>query len=70
MEIDLKVHKGNLMYIPEQVLKIITRECKGNLNCTTMLVFPSGSSYDDVLASLDVIRQDLELRKKMLESSD
>ena len=65
MEIDLKVHKGNLMYVPEGMMKVIGSECKGIVNCITVTIAPHTATYKDILESIEVTKKDIELRMRM-----
>jgi hypothetical protein len=64
MEIDAKISENNLMYVRNDIIKVVGTEPKIIVNCKTALMCNSNTNIDDILESLDIIRKDLELRKR------
>jgi hypothetical protein len=64
MELDFKVYKGNLMYIPEAVLKAIGEDCNGHTAGKVLVVYSSTATFEEVKAGLDVVIPGIELSRK------
>ena len=65
VEIETKITESGVLYIPKEIRQCFGRSMKIIPNATAALFFPSNTNYTDVLASLDIIRRDIEHRMKM-----
>lgn len=65
VEIQTKITESGVLYIPKEIRQCFGRTMKIIPNATAALFFPSNIGYSDVLASLDIIRRDIEHRLKM-----
>jgi hypothetical protein len=67
------------LYLKEEVSKILaeagrkkkgSETIKGLANAETVLLYPDGSDYGTILKSLEVLKQDLILRKERQDSNN
>lgn len=65
VELETKITESGVLYIPKEIRQCFGRSMKIIPNATAALFFPSDTRYEDVLASLDIIRRDIEHRLKM-----
>jgi len=65
VELETKITESGVLYIPKEIRQCFGRSMKIIPNATAALFFPSDIRYEDVLASLDIIRRDIEHRLKM-----
>lgn len=65
VELETKITQSGVLYVPKEIRQCFGRSMKIIPNATAALFFPSDTRYEDVLASLDIIRQDIEHRLKM-----
>jgi hypothetical protein len=69
VEIETKITESGVLYIPKEIRQCFGRSMRIIPNATAALFFPSTSKYEDVLASLEIIRQDIEHRLRMQQDS-
>jgi len=63
MEIEATIYpKQGLMYIREEVRKILGNKVKIIPNANAVLLFPADKDYESVLKSVEVITKDLQIR--------
>ena len=65
VELETKLTASGVLYIPKEIRQCFGRTMKIVPNATAALFFPSHATYTDVLASLNIIRQDIEHRLRM-----
>lgn len=65
VEIKTKITNSGVLYIPKEIRECFSRSIRIIPNATAALFFPSDADYEDVLASLDIIRQDIQHRLRM-----
>jgi len=65
VEIETKITESGVLYIPKGIRQCFGRSMRIIPNATAALFFPTNTPYEDVLASLNIIRLDIEHRLKM-----
>ena len=62
VEFELKIHeKQGTMYIPKEIRKALGTEIKALPNRAAVLLYPKKMSIKDVVKSIIIIKDDLEL---------
>ncbi len=70
VEIESNLNDAGILYIPKEIRSAFGGpKVKIVLDAIAALFFPSTSDYEDVIESLDVIRKDLEHRKRLREKA-
>jgi len=70
VEFDIKIHpQQRIAYIPKELYAVLSSHSKAVANRTAVLLFPEGTSRENVLKSLDIIKADL-LHAQQLESEE
>jgi len=64
MKKTLSMSDSNLMYIPRDIEKVIGNNPRALMNCSCVVLYAKGTSYEDVKESLGVILRDIKLRIK------
>jgi hypothetical protein len=54
--------ESDVLHVPEDVKKIMGPDTKLVVGTAAVLAFSAGTSYSDILRSVELIRDDLELR--------
>ena len=67
VELRSKLSEAGVLYIPKGIRDCFGRDVRIVSNATAALFFPQETDYEDVLKSLDIIRQDIEHRKILKE---
>ncbi len=65
VELETRITSSGVLYIPKEIRRCFGRSMKIIPNATAALFFPAETAYEDVLASLDIIRQDIQHRLRM-----
>ncbi len=67
VELRARVNPGGLLYVPKEIRECFGTEVKILTDATAALFFPEHTDYEDVLTSLDILRQDLQHRRSLRE---
>jgi hypothetical protein len=73
VEFEIKINpEQRLAYIPKEIYAVLSNHAKAIPNRVAVLIFRDGVSREDVLKSLDIIKQDLlhaqEMEKQSVET--
>lgn len=60
VEFKIKIHpKQRLAYVPQAIYEVLTSSIRAIPNRTAVLLFAEGTSRQDVLISLEIIKRDI-----------
>lgn len=54
--------EADVLYVPEEVKEILGKDTKLVVGTAAVVAFSAGSSYADILRSLELIQDDIRLR--------
>lgn len=60
--------ESDVLHVPEEVREILGHDMKIIVGTAAIIAFSAGTSYPDVLRSLELIRDDLQLRMSKKKS--
>jgi hypothetical protein len=71
VEFDIKINpQQRIAYIPKELYEVLTAHSKAIANRTAVLFFPVGTSTEDIITSIDIIRADLMHAKEMQKKQE
>jgi len=62
VELKTKMTKSGVFYVPKEIRECFGRNIKIIPNATAVVMFPDETRYEDVLASLEIIKADVRQR--------
>ena len=65
MEYEISVaEKSNIAYLRDDILKVLGKDILATVGGRAMLAYPKDIAYDDLMASIEMIKQDMAFRRK------
>lgn len=68
---DLQINKGNYIYLKEEIREVFPSEkVIAIANAATITIFPPETDLKDVESSVEIVLEDIRLRRKMEEEAE
>lgn len=62
VELKTKITESGVLYVPKEIRECFGRHMKIITNARAVVMFPEGTSYEDILTSMEIMKADIRHR--------